>query len=112
MSTENKYEPKNLKDPKAWAEACAANTDGYGGAGIRAAAHTMCLLDDGKSPKEAEETGFKGKDLTGFLAGCAAGIIAQVHERGDEFNEYWNTRFGAPAGSKGTVNPALMTMRD
>lgn len=63
------YEPKNLKDKDGWDKSVASNQDPYGGAAIKAAAHTMCLLDEVKSCEEAKATGFKGKDLTGFLAG-------------------------------------------
>lgn len=104
------YEPKNLKDGAGWEKAKAANTDSYGGAAIKAAAHAMCLLDEGKTPKEALDVGFKGKDLTGFLAGCAASLVGQCHERGDEFREHWNQQYGV-TDSKGTVNPAIMTIK-
>ena len=106
-----KYEPKNLKDKEGWEKSKAANTDSYGGAAIQAAAHTMCLLDEGKTPEEAEKTGFHGKDLTGFLAGCAASIVGQVHDRGDEFRKHWNKQFGVSEDAKGTVNPAIMTIK-
>lgn len=107
------YEPKNLKNKKFWEEAKAGNTDSYGGSAVAAAAHTMVLLDEGKTPAEAEKAGFHGKDLTGFLAGCAAQMIGQVHERGDEFRKWWNLKYGVTEeqADGGTVNPAIMTRK-
>lgn len=105
------YEPKNLKDKDGWEKTKASNTDSYGGAAIKAAAHAMVLLDEGKTPEEAQEIGFKGKDLTGFLAGCAASIVCQAHERGDEFRKHWNKQWGVGEDAKGTVNPAIMTLK-
>lgn len=66
------------------------------------------LDDDSKSPKEAQEA-WKGLDMTGFMAGCAASIISQIHLRGQEFREYWNKQFGSDS-KEGTVNPAIMTV--
>lgn len=104
-------EPKNLKDPKKWEEAVASNTDDYGICAINAARHTMLELEAGKTPEEAEKIGFHGKNLTGFLAGCTAQMIAGVHERGKEFNDWWNQKWGAPAGEAGTVNPAIWSKK-
>lgn len=107
----NQYEPKNLKNREGWEKSKSVNTDDYGGAAIHAAAHAMVLLDEGKTPAEAQEIGFQGKQLTGFLAGAAASIVSQCHERGEEFRQYWNAYLGAPADHKGTANPALVTIQ-
>ena len=104
------HKPKNLKDPKAWEKAVKSNQDEYGNAAIQAAAHAMVLLDEGKTPDVAREIGFKGKGLTGFLAGAAAVEVARAHKRGDEFNKAWNKHNGAPEKTSGTINPALFTI--
>jgi hypothetical protein len=78
---------------------------------IQAAAHCMCLLDGGKDPRKRRKPGFSGKGLTGFLSGCAAQMVSQFHERGEEFKDYWNEQWGVPKGTKGTVNPAILTVK-
>lgn len=90
-------------------------TDMYSFAALHAAIHTMDLLgDETKTPKEAMDEGFKGKDLTGFLAGCAAQIVSEFAERGDEFRKFWNSRYGISEekANGGVVNPAIMTIGD
>lgn len=106
------YKPINLKDPEAWSKWLRLNwNDGYGMVAMDAAGHVMEKLDQGKTPKEAEDEGFEGKDLTGFLAGEVAGMVSHCHERGEEFKEYWNKRMGGDPKAKGVVNPALWTMK-
>ncbi len=88
------------------------NQDAYGNSAVLAAAHCGRLLTEGKTPVEAEEIGFKGKDLTGFLAGCAAETVAAYHPRGDEFRIYWNKLNGVSEDKAkgGVVNPAILTI--
>lgn len=86
------------------------NQDGYGNSVILVTAKVCKLLDEGKTPQEAEKKGIKGSGITGFMAGAMASAIKYYHPRGDEFNKHWNKKFGVE-NSKGTVNPAILTVK-
>ena len=85
------------------------NKDGYSKAVIKAGEKVMKLLDEGKTPEEAEK-GLYGNGLTGYMAGAAIQAVVHFHERGEEIREWWNARYGVK-NAKGTVNPALMTIK-
>jgi hypothetical protein len=87
------------------------NQDGYGNSAVHAGASVGKLLDEGKTPKEAEE-GLYEHDLTGFLAGCAIEAVAHFHPRGDEIRISWNKKYGVDEekAKGGVVNPAIMTI--
>jgi len=51
-----------------------------------------------------------GGGITGFMAGCVAGMVSQCHSRGEEFRKKWNESYGAK-DAKGTINPALVTIK-
>lgn len=104
------YIPQKIKDVEAWKKTKLSNTDAYSSCAIEASAHTMCLLDEGKTPEKACEVGFANKCLTGYLASCAAGIVSHVHERGEEFRIYWNDKYGVKS-DKGCVNIAMLTVK-
>lgn len=82
------------------------NQDGYGNACIKAGEAVMKLLDEGKSPEEAEK-GLHGFGLTGFMAGAAIQGVCHFHERGEEMKEWWNNQYGVK-NAKGVVNPAIV----
>ncbi len=86
------------------------NQDGYGKACIDAGEAVMKLLDEGKTPKEAEK-GLHGNDLTGFMAGAAMHGVCYFHERGEEMKKWWNGKYGVKDG-KGVVNPAIVTIKE
>lgn len=86
------------------------NQDPYGSACIKAGEAVMRLLDEGKTPAEAED-GMHGHDLTGFMAGAVAQAVVHFHERGEEFQAYWNKKFGSDS-KEGVVNPAIVTIPD
>ena len=94
---------------KEYAEYVAKNDDPYGRCAVRAGESVMKLLDEGKTPEEAEK-GMYGHGLTGFLAGCAAQAVVHFHERGEEFNKFWNKSNGGTGDEKGTINPAIVTI--
>lgn len=102
-----KIKPGLLED---WKKFVANNsTDSYSFGVVRAAIASFEALDEGKTPKEAEES-WKGIGLTGFMAGAAANTISKFHERGEEFRVYWNNQFGVSVDN-GTVNPAMLTFK-
>ena len=103
-----KIKPELLKE---WRECVANNSnDSYSFGVMVVVCKSFDVLDAGGTPKEAEEA-WKGCDLTGFMAGCAANIISRFHERGDEFRTYWNGKFGVKSAT-GTVQPAIMELAE
>lgn len=110
MTTENVFDVKMLKNKDRWLECIAANNDDYGIRAVQAAAHAMKLMDAGATMQDAEKVGFSGKGLSGYLAGCAASIVCECHERGSDFRAHWNTVWGAP-DFNGVVNPALVQIK-
>jgi len=87
------------------------NQDSYGHGVVVAGSAVGKLLDEGKTPEEAEE-GMNGKNLTGFMAGAVAGVINYFHPRGEEFNKWWNKDNGGTGEEKGTINPAILTVKE
>lgn len=113
MGQAGEFKIKNARR-KQWKEAVGNNAlDAYSFGVIRAVVASFEILDSGGTPAEAEAA-WKGLGLTGFMAGAAAKMIGFYHERGDEFRTYWNQQFGvSEAEAKGgTVNPAVVTMKD
>jgi hypothetical protein len=82
--------------------------DGYSKAVVKAGEVVMKLLDEGKTPEEAEQ-GLYNLDLTGFMAGAAIQAVCHFHERGEEMKTWWNRSYGVENG-EGVVNPAIMTI--
>lgn len=84
------------------------NQDPYGKACVEAGEAVMNLLDEGKTPEEAEE-GLRGKELTGFMAGAAISGVCHFHERGEEMKTWWNNKnqSGEP-DHNGVNNPAII----
>ena len=91
-----------ITDEAAWDNQVAINQDDdYARKVIDTARRAMEILDEEpgefdphdlicRADKESE-----GPDgITGFMAGCAAQIIAKCHSRGREFNNAWNKRYG------------------
>ena len=87
------------------------NSDEYGGACVKAGERVGMLLDEGKTPSEAEE-GLKGDGLTGFMAGAAISGVVKFNPRGDEMKAWWNKENpgGEPDDMTGTNNPAIITI--
>lgn len=97
----------------SWIDTVAKNQDPYGHAAIEAVVAAGKQLDAGATPEQSIKP-WDQIDLTGYLAGCAAGMIAHYHPRGDEFRRWWNLRYqvrdeGAKANeSGGILNPAIL----
>lgn len=113
-----------MKDQERWNAFVSNNKDPYGGACIKVAKRVMELLDEDKTPlhsgyhpdihtahglicKSDHDT--KAGGITGFMAGCVASMIAQCHERGDEFRKSFN---GEEHKGEGVLNPALLTIKN
>lgn len=107
--TDFKIKPELLDE---WKNVVGENScDPYSFGVVMATVNSFKVLDNPKStPKEAEEA-WKGLGLSGFMAGSAASWIAYFHERGEEFNTFWNKQFGVE-NKKGTVNPAILTINN
>lgn len=86
------------------------NKDPYSKACVKAGERVGALLDEGKSPEEAEK-GLHGFGLTGFMAGAAISGVVRFHPRGEEMKAWWNKEnpHGEP-DSNGTNNPAIITI--
>lgn len=95
---------------KEYEDYVAKNNDPYGGACVKAGEEVMRLLDEGKTPEEAEK-GLRGFDLTGFMAGAAISGVCHFHERGEEMKAWWNRNTpGTPDEKTGVNNPAIITL--
>ena len=92
---------------KEYAHYVEINDDPYSKAVIRAGEKVMVLLDEGKTPEEAEQ-GLHGEDLTGYMAGAAISAVVHFHTRGEEMKKWWNREQGGTGEEKGTINPAII----
>lgn len=94
------------------------NKDPYGNCAIICAEEVMRVMETEEiqfTNKTAErlitDAGKKtNADLTGFLAGCVAHIVTNVHSRGEEFRDNWNKGNGVE-DSKGVANPAILKLK-
>jgi hypothetical protein len=100
-----------------WQKCQDINDDPYGKAIVDVVRKAMELLDQEEDTpidphalitRAEEAAGADG--ITGYMAGCVAGIISQCHSRGKEFNSAWNKSYGVEEETEGTVNPALVTI--
>jgi hypothetical protein len=108
-----------IVDTKGWNECVKNNSDPYGKAAVDVAREVMRLLDtpeysDFDTHKiicDADENSGAG-GITGFMAGCVANIVSQVHSRGEEFRRKWNGDHGVKKEDDkgGVVNPAILTV--
>ncbi len=87
----------------------AKNDDPYGGACIKAGEAVMRLLEEGKTPEEAEK-GLHGFDLTGYMAGAAISGVCRFHQRGEEMKAWWNRNQSGTPDEEGVNNPAIITI--
>jgi len=105
-----------------WNHQVKINDDPYGGACVKVAQRVMEILDEEPGEFDCHKIICRADDeandggITGFMAGCVASMVSEVHSRGKEFREKWNIdnqigTEGEKANKKGTVlNPALLTL--
>ena len=106
-----KITTKNRELQKEWNGYVEKNKDSYGRAVIEVIVKVCAELDNGRTPQEAEDKGIKDSGITGFQAGVMAGVIARFHPRGEEFRIFFNKQYGGTGEEKGTINPAIMTIK-
>ena len=94
-----------------WVKSVEQNDDPYGRAVIKVIAKVCECLDKGLTPKEAEDEGIKDSGITGYQAGVMASMISHFHPRGEEFKKYFNKQCGGTGEEKGTINPAILTVK-
>lgn len=107
-----------IKDKKIWDSWVKVNKDRYGKCCVDVAREVMKLLDD-KNHKDFDthkivceaDDNVKAGGITGFMAGCVAGMISKCHSRGEEFKKKWNESYGVKEERKGAINPALVTIK-
>lgn len=112
-----------ITNEDGWKKCVENNQDGYGAQIVAVVRHLMDMLDDEsfelKTCHEAitlADDKTEDPGITGFMAGCVANIVSQVHSRGEEWRKKWNTENqirneGEKANKDGGVlNPALLTI--
>ena len=107
-----------IADAKKWKTFETKNQDAYGKCCVDVAREIMRKLDEDPSPItdthklvcDADKA-ISGGGITGFMAGCVASMIWQVHSRGQEFKDAWNKGHGVASSVQGVVNPAILTVK-
>lgn len=115
--------PFAIADQQLWDECVANNSDGYGSGVIRYAARWAAAMEKrieaGESLADVAKEESHSSDLegiTGFMYGCAVGILAKVWKYGEELRRWHNLDSqlrdeGEKANeSGGVLNPALFTI--
>ena len=113
-----------LKNPELWAECVKNNgSDPYSGVAVRFAERWANLMEEHmergeKLPDCAKRLSHKADTeyITGFLYGCAVGILSEVWVHGETLRQWHNLNAqlkdeGERANKEGGVlNPAVMTI--
>ncbi|SRR5258708_10674683 len=91
------------------------NTDPYGKCCVDVALRVMEYLDQENEFNPhylicRADNDIKAGGITGYMAGVAAQIVAEVHSRGEEFRKAWNKEYGVGEDHGGTVNLAILTL--
>lgn len=115
--------PFAVADQKAWDKTVAVNTDGYGACAVRYAARWANVMEKqiacGATVADCAKAASHEADvegITGFMYGCAVGILSKAWARGEELRRWHNLdtqigNEGAKANeSGGVLNPALLTI--
>lgn len=113
-----------IRDQAAWDEAIRVNgTSGYAG-GILDYAYRWANLmereiEAGKALADIAKDSSRAADtdgITGFMYGCAVGLLAQTWEHGEELRRWHNldTQIGTEGeranATGGVLNPALLVV--
>lgn len=98
-----------------WSEFARVNTqDGYSCAVVRASIAGLRVLSEGAALDDVKRAALAAEPgLSGYQMGAVAHNIASFAARGEEWRLHWNAQYLSGkelAASKGTVNPAVMTL--
>ena len=112
-----------LANEKFWNEGLVNNQDPYGLAVYQYAERWANLMEEriaaGASLSDVADTASHDADtegITGFMYGCAVGILAKVWKHGEELRQWHNlkTQIGNEGESAnksgGVLNPALLNV--
>lgn len=113
----------SLKDEALWKKSVENNDDPYGSAAIRFTAQWASLMEKRLANGEklsdfAKQTSHDAdsEGITGFMYGCAVGILSKVWTHGEELRRWHNLdtqirNEGEKANEEGGVlNPALLSV--
>jgi len=116
-------EHMTLRDPEGWKESCRVNSDGYGGAVMTYAERWARLMEARMAKGEriadiADDCSHlaDNEGITGFMYGCAVGILSKVWQHGEALRLWHNLKTqikdeGARANeSGGVLNPAMLSI--
>jgi hypothetical protein len=117
-------EHMTLKDAEGWQKSLAANQDPYGSACLRYAEKWARLMEgkiaEGQRLEDCAEAMSHLADdegITGFMYGCAVGILSGVWQHGEQLRRWHNLKTqirneGEKANAEGGVlNPAMLGIR-
>ncbi len=112
-----------LADPDGWEESVKVNSDGYGSCTIRYAArwanYMEAAMESGALLENIAQSAGREADLegiTGFMYGCAVGILSKVWTHGEALRRWHNldtqirTEGEKANESGGVLNPALLSI--
>jgi hypothetical protein len=106
-----------LCEASRWDEYVANNTDGYGKGIIDYAEAWANLMERrmalGATLEDCAKQASHDADtdgITGFMYGAAVQTLATSWEHGEALRRWHNADYGQP-NAKGTLNPALVTIR-
>ena len=105
-----------ITDTEGWQKCVDNNEDPYGKACIDVTRKVMEILDEEKEfdcheiVHRADKLSGAG-GITGFMAGCVASMVSQLHSRGEEFRLKWNKGYTDQPDTGGVVNPAILTIQ-
>jgi len=109
-----------ITNQKKWDNYVAKNLDDpYGKCCVDIACQAMknldnIIIDADFNPHDLIVSSMKeiGKSgITGFMAGAIAKMVVDCHDKGKEFNNAWNKHCGGSRQEKGTINPAIITIK-
>ena len=107
-----------LSDEDGWNKCKEANQDDYGKGCIDYAEGWALLMQaeiaKGKTIAECGDETQRYLDfmgITGFMYGMAISILAQTWKHGDELRKWHNKKYNVGENVKGTVNPAVLTIK-
>ena len=94
-----------IEDVKKWQSYVEKNKDDYGKCCVDVARRVMEILDEDETPFHGgyfpdvhtthgiickADHDIDAGGITGFMAGCVAQMVSQIHSRGEEFRKQYN----------------------